>query len=189
MPEPSSNENDLDLTLPSLDGEVEDEEEDVPPNAEDIGFAYFDDSEPVDLDTSIGIDYQFDNWEIYTFTETGENPTLSSEEEAKDLSYEAEGELIAGEEDGWLDESEPLDQEEWDLDNFIDDSVPESEEDSGEEGVNENQAVSDSDDETSLPPLDCTDDVESEGDEEGDSLGQRVLKEVADPRLIESEDE
>ncbi len=189
MPEPSKNEDDIDLTLPSLDGEAEDEEDNVSPNAEDIGFGYVDDSEPVDLDTSIGFDQQFDDWEIYTFTDAGENPNLFSEEEEKDIAYDTEEELIAEEENGWLDESEPLDREEWDVDDLIADSLQESDEDSGEEGVSEEHVVNGPDDDTSLPPLDCTDGTEFEDDENEDSFGQRVLEEVADPRLIESEDE
>lgn len=190
MPQPSKNEDDLDLTLPSLDGADEDEYEDnLRSSAEDIGFGYFDDEEPVDLDTSVGLDHQFDDWEIYTFADAIENPALSTEEDANDIAYNAEVDLIAGEEEGWLDESEPFLQEEWEVDDLIDDTTREPVEDSGEEGVDEKHATSGQDDETTLPPLDCDDDFESEDDDEDDSFEVRVLEEVADPRLIESEDE
>jgi len=192
MPEPSKNEDDLDLALPSLDGEDENgEEHSVPPNAEDIGFRYYDDDddEPIDLDTSVGFDRYYDDWEIYAFTGSGENSTLSSEEEEEDTAYDAEAELIGGEEEGWLDDSEPLNQEDWEVDDLIADTLHESEEDCGEEGVDEKHEVTGLDDQTTLPPLDCTDDFESNDDQENDSFGQKVLEEVADPRLIESEDE
>lgn len=190
MPEPSKNEDELDLSLPTLDGEAENEEADnVPPNAEDIGFRYYDDNDPIDLDSSVGFDRSYDDWEIYDFTGTGENSSLSSEEEEKDSVYDAEAELIGGEEEGWLDGSEPLNQEEWDVDDLIADTLHESEEDCGEEGLDEEHEVTGPDDQTALPQLDCNEDIESNDEHEDDAFGQRVLEEVADPRLIESEDE
>jgi hypothetical protein len=190
MPEPSKNEDDLDLALPSLDGEAADEEEDnLLADGEDVGFGIHDDGEPVDLDTSVGFDHHYDDWEIYTFAETGENSALFSDEEVKDFAYHAEAELIAGQEDGWLDDSEPMEQEAWENDELIVETVQMSEEDSGEEGVDEEHVVGGSDDETTLPPLDRANEIESEDDDENDSFGRCILEEVADPRLIESEDE
>lgn len=189
MPEPSRNEDDLDLTLPALDGEAENEEEDgVRVRADDFGFSYYEDNESVDLDTSVGFDRQFDDWEIYNFGGAGDKASLSSEDDEKDIAYDSEAELIGGEEEGWLEESEPLNQEEWDVDDLIADTLYESEEDCGEEGIDEEHVVRGPDDQTTLPPLDLSR-IEESDDEDDGSFEQSILEEVADPRLIESEDE
>ena len=82
-----------------------------------------------------------------------------------------------------------MEQEAWEVDDLIAETVQVSEEDSGDEGVNEDNTVSGSNDETTLAPLDRANEIEPDDDEENDSFGRRILEEVADPRLIESEDE
>ncbi|MBN1655757.1 MAG: hypothetical protein JXA30_18475 [Deltaproteobacteria bacterium] len=189
MPGSLKNEDELDLSFPSLDGDIEDEQNGVEPNAEPNDIEFINENEKVDLDTSLGFDHQLEDWEIYNFSETEEKESWSSASDIDDSVCDAAADLVPGEENGWLDESEPMEADQWDYDMPLEGGERESEEDSGEEGVEDEPPQQGSDDETTLPPIDPVAENDLEDSEEEDFLGQFVLQEVADPRLIESEDE
>jgi hypothetical protein len=191
MPKPEKDDDDFDLSLPSLDGETEEEEEGegVSSISEESGIENIDEEEPVDFDTSTGLDQASDDEDIFNSSDADEKESWSSIGEADDAIVSADDDLVNGEENGWLDDSEPMEREEWGADDLISESEQESEEDGGEEGVEDDVRIDGPDDEASLPPLNLDDDDESNDSDEDERFGRQILEEEADPRLIEGEDE
>jgi hypothetical protein len=189
MQKPEKDVEDFDLTLPSLDGETEEDGEGISSISEESDLENLDEGEPVDFDTSTGLDEQLDDAEIFNSSDADEKESWSSIGDANDEIDNADDDLVDGEENGWLEDNDPMDQEEWGADDLISESEKESEEDGGEEGVEDDVRVDGPDDETSLPPLNLDDDDETDDSDEDERFGQQILEEEADPRLIEGEDE
>jgi hypothetical protein len=189
MQKPEKGDDDFDLTLPSLDGETEEEGEGVSSISEESDLENLDEDETIDFDTSTGLDQPYDDEEIFNSSEADEEENWSSVGEANDEIDTDDDDPVKGEENGWIDDTEPMDQEQWSVDDLISEAEQESEDDGGEEGVEDDVRLDGPEDETSLPPLDLDDDDDSDRSDEDERFGRQILEEEADPRLIESEDE
>jgi len=177
-------EDDPELVLPPLDGDDDDQQPVAPPagNA-DLDLDTLGDNEEVGLDADSGGGDHFDLSELIGASDRDESEQWTPDSEAAEELEGADPEVMQGEEEGWTEDSEAAEDGEYEVDGMVFQMPPDaSQEDGGEEGVNEAEArpiQAGEDDETTLPPLNSGGEEEEDDDDE-ETFGRELLDEMAD---------
>jgi hypothetical protein len=185
--------DDMDLPLPALDGDSDEEASDLSLEGQDLDLDTLADEEEVGLDTADSADDVLDPLELISPSEAAENEkwtegTESAGTESASNLDDSEDDLVEGEEDGWAEESEPPEGEDWELEDLVSLPAPApNDDDKGEEGVVERPSETDQDDETGLPPLDPSEDEEAPSPQDEEAFGLELLDEIADKQLVQEE--
>lgn len=190
-PFPFDENDDLELNLPPLDGNVEDEDGIAIVNLDEIGLGDLGENENIDLDCSTGCDQLPDDDGIFNLSDADEDEDWLSGNEADEKWFDFEEDLIPDQEGGWLETPDSTVCE----DRFLDDlfQIPEltelTEEDNGEEGVEEHFILDGPDDEILLPPLEELDDEDSNFLDDEDIIYQDFLDDLANQETIHDKGE
>jgi hypothetical protein len=179
------------LGLPPPDGDDEEESGSGPPVGDgDLDLDTLGQGEEVGLDAANGTDDHYDPSELIGSSDKDEVEKWTPDSEAAEDLAGAEPDLFEGEEEGWTEESESPQDEEHPLEGIVSLPPDSSQEDGGEEGVDEKElreGPHEGEDETELPPLDPDGRTEAEetDDEEEEAFGRRLLDELADKEILD----
>lgn len=181
--------DDFELELPMTDGCLGDDTDEPIDDLDELGLGNIGDDENVGLDVSTGCDPSEDDFELFNISEAEESQSWCVDCESSDELFGTDEDLLQGDENGWLDVDETNEQLDWLTDDLINEPPQDvaSQEDNGEEGIEEFVAIDEADDETSLPPLDMSEDEDSDESDSQDELDELLLKEIKDSEYVRNE--